>query len=366
MFELIQYTPTTSRSARRPLLLVPPTINKFYALDLAPGRSLVEYLARVGAAGVRDVLAQPGCRHADWGLDTYVEAVLDALDAVERRSARPSRRCSPASARAASSRRWRRPTSPRTGRQDRLAGLTLAVTVLDQSDAGLAGSHDGPTAARRRRWRCRRRRATSTAGRWPRCSPGCGPSDLIWNYWVNNYLLGQEAAGVRHPVLERRHHPDAGRSCTPTSSRSRMDNKLVTAGGGDGARACRSTCPRSPSTPTSSAGIADHITPWQNCYRTTQLLGGTTRFVLSTSGHIAALVNPPRNPKAELPDSQGQPRRPAGLAEHRRDPAGQLVARLRGLAGRALGGAQAGARAARRRGRFAPLADAPGTYVFDK
>jgi polyhydroxyalkanoate synthase len=46
------------------------------------------------------------------------------------------------------------------------------------------------------------------------------------------------------------------------------------------------------------AGIADHITPWQNCYRTTQLLGGTKRFVLSTSGHIAAIVNPPTNKRA--------------------------------------------------------------------
>lgn len=46
------------------------------------------------------------------------------------------------------------------------------------------------------------------------------------------------------------------------------------------------------------AGIADHLAPWQNCYRSTQLLGGESRFVLSTRGHIAALVNPPGNPKA--------------------------------------------------------------------
>jgi len=55
------------------------------------------------------------------------------------------------------------------------------------------------------------------------------------------------------------------------------------------------------------AGIADHITPWQNCYRTTQLLGGESRFVLSTSGHIAALVNPPGNPKAGFHLNPGTP-----------------------------------------------------------
>src|SRR5206468_10805811 len=55
------------------------------------------------------------------------------------------------------------------------------------------------------------------------------------------------------------------------------------------------------------AGIADHITPWQNCYRTTQLLGGDTRFILSTSGHIAALVNPPDNPKASYQVNKENP-----------------------------------------------------------
>ena len=59
VFELIQYRPTTEEVYETPLLIVPPTINKYYILDLAPGRSLVEYLARPGSAGVRDLLAQP-------------------------------------------------------------------------------------------------------------------------------------------------------------------------------------------------------------------------------------------------------------------------------------------------------------------
>jgi poly(3-hydroxyalkanoate) synthetase len=52
------------------------------------------------------------------------------------------------------------------------------------------------------------------------------------------------------------------------------------------------------------AGIADHITPWQSCFRTTRLFGGDSRFVLSTSGHIAALVNPPGNPRASFHTNQ--------------------------------------------------------------
>jgi polyhydroxyalkanoate synthase len=58
------------------------------------------------------------------------------------------------------------------------------------------------------------------------------------------------------------------------------------------------------------AGIADHITPWQNCYQSTQLLGGPSRFILSTSGHIAALVNPPTNPKATFQVNKNTPTDP--------------------------------------------------------
>ena len=61
---------------------MPPTINKYYALDLAPGRSLVEYLVRGGQQVFVISWRNPDARHAEWGLDTYVQAVLDALDAV--------------------------------------------------------------------------------------------------------------------------------------------------------------------------------------------------------------------------------------------------------------------------------------------
>jgi polyhydroxyalkanoate synthase subunit PhaC len=113
------------------------------------------------------------------------------------------------------------------------------------------------------------------------------------------------------------------------------------------------------------AGIADHITPWENCYRTTQLFGGTTRFVLSTSGHIAALVNPPGNPKATYhtnddatPDPQAWLR---GAQTHQgtwwTDVSEWLDKRSGGLgpAPQELGTA-----------RLPVLADAPGTYVMER
>jgi polyhydroxyalkanoate synthase len=112
------------------------------------------------------------------------------------------------------------------------------------------------------------------------------------------------------------------------------------------------------------AGIADHLTPWHSCYRSTALLGGESRFILSTSGHIAALVNPPGNPKASYQVNKENPADPQAWltgAETRRDswwP--DLVGWLGERCGPDkpapddLGG-----------GGLQPLEDAPGTYVFD-
>jgi polyhydroxyalkanoate synthase len=84
------------------------------------------------------------------------------------------------------------------------------------------------------------------------------------------------------------------------------------------------------------AGITDHICPWQSCYRSTQLLAGHNRFVLSTSGHVAAMVNPPGNDKARYQVARDCPEDPQDWGPARRDLPRLLVAGLRGLAGRAL------------------------------
>ena len=122
------------------------------------------------------------------------------------------------------------------------------------------------------------------------------PNDLVWNYWVNNYLQGKPppafdilywnadttrmTAGLHRDFIEIAVHNSLTRSGAATMLGSPVDlsaedvDTYVT------------------------AGIADHLCPWQACYRTTQLLGGRSRFVLSTNGHIASLVNPPTNPKS--------------------------------------------------------------------
>ena len=84
VFELIQYRPVTPAVRQVPVLIVPPTINKFYVIDLAPGRSLAEYLAGRGLQVFMMSWRNPDTRHARWDFSTYGQAVLDAMDAVAR------------------------------------------------------------------------------------------------------------------------------------------------------------------------------------------------------------------------------------------------------------------------------------------
>ena len=139
VLELIQYRPQTDEVREVPLLVVPPTINKYYAMDLAPGRSLVEYLIRGGQQVFMISWRNPDARHAGWGLDTYVEEVLGALDAAQRVTGAGQAAivgacaggfiASVAAAKLAA-----------TGQRDRLAAFVLLVTVLDTAQAGTVGA----------------------------------------------------------------------------------------------------------------------------------------------------------------------------------------------------------------------------------
>ena len=82
VFELIQYKPMTAEVWARPLLVVPPQINKFYSLDLSPDKSLIQFLLRDGFQVFCISWRNPTTKHREWGLDTYVEAVDEAVDAV--------------------------------------------------------------------------------------------------------------------------------------------------------------------------------------------------------------------------------------------------------------------------------------------
>jgi polyhydroxyalkanoate synthase len=146
VFELIRYTPQTETVSATPLLMVPPMINKFYAMDLAPGRSMVEYLVGEGVQVFMVSWRNPDARHADWGFDAYGQAILDALDATcaitgaER--AHLLGTCSGGIVSALAAGHLAAIGS------DRLASFTLLVTMLDQERAGTAGAFADPATAK--------------------------------------------------------------------------------------------------------------------------------------------------------------------------------------------------------------------------
>ena len=359
VLELIQYRPQTGQVREVPLLIVPPTINKFYALDLAPGRSMAEYLVQNGQQVFVISWRNPDTRHAGWGLDTYVTAVLDALDAIERicgtsRTA-VTGVCAGgiiASVMAAH--------LAATGQQDRLACFSLLVTVLDTANAGtVAALTDRQLAAAAKAMSARRGyldgRALAEVFAWLR------PGDLVWNYWVNNYLLGSKPPAfdilswnADTTRMSARLHADFVDLA--------MDNKLITPG-----KLTVLGTPIDLSQVTVDsyivAGIADHITPWQNCYRSTQLLSGESRFILSTSGHIAALVNPPGNPKATYQTSKTNPASPADWLKTAHSEQGSWWPDMLAWLGDRCG-ADKPAPTELGGGGLRPLAAAPGTYVF--
>lgn len=362
VLELIRYAPQTDEVQEVPVLLVPPTINKYYAIDLAPERSLVEFSVRQGRQMFVISWRNPDVRHADWGFDTYVTAILQALEVVEdlTGSARTvlAGICSGgilASITAA--------YLATTGQQDRLAGLCLAVTVIDNEGAGTVSAMTSPRMAETAKKRSAQHgyldgRALAEVFAWLR------PGDLIWNYWVNNYLLGR-----RPPAFDILYWNSDTTRMSAALHADFVDMALSNTLAAPGALTVLGEPIDLHQITVDAyivAGMADHITPWENCYKTTQLLGGSTRFVLSTSGHIAALVNPPGNPKASFhtggtdtpPDAQEWLRcSQTQQGSWWTDVAQWLDERC---------GDRQPAPERSDSARYPSLCEAPGTYVFDK
>jgi polyhydroxyalkanoate synthase len=360
VFELIQYRPVTPAVRAVPLVMVPPVINKFYVMDLAANRSMVEYLVGQGLQVFMISWRNPDARHAKWDLDTYGQAILDAMAAAERITGSEQTALAGACSGGIIAAMVAAHLA-HTGQQDRLSAFTLMVTVLDQAHAGLASAVIDERTARLAEASSRARgyldgRSLAEVFAWLR------PNDLIWNYWVNNYLLGKKPP--KFDILFW--NADTTRM-TAGLHRAFLElgatNALVTPG--------TATMLGSPVDLASVdrdsyivAGITDHICPWQSCYRSTQLLGGRSQFLLSTSGHVAAMVNPPGNEKARYQIAKESPEDPSEwlrLAETRHgswwpDYAGWLAERC---------GEEKAAPAELGGGGLAPVGDAPGTYVYD-
>ena len=361
-FELIQYAPRTEKVWSVPLLIVPPVVNKFYILDISPGRSMIEYLLDQGVQVFTISWRNPTAAQKDWGLDTFGRAVLNALEAVEKITETTRTHllaaCSGGMLAATSADHL-----AATGDLDRVASLGLMVTVLDQSKAGfMAAAVDEEVAKIATALSARKGyldgRSLAEVFAWLR------PADLVWRYWVNNYIEGKSPppfdvlfwnadttrmpAALHRDMVKMAIHNVLARPGavsmlgTPVDlTRLTLDSYVV-------------------------AGIDDHISPWQACYRSAQLLGSEhLRFVLSTSGHIASIINPPGNTKSTYRVGDSCETDPAQWVQSAEKHSGSwwpdYVAWLNERSGeqktapQSLGGAG-----------MAPLAPAPGRYVLDR
>ncbi len=289
--ELLQYSPSTERVNAIPMVLIPPQINKFYFMDMAPGRSFVEFCVQRGFQMFVVSWRNPTEEHRDWGLDSYVDAIHEALQAASEITGTDHVNtvslCAGGITTAAL-------LGHLASMQDALINCaTFAVTLLDFTVPTMIGLLASPAIVDNSL------RSTKRGGVFPGRSAAAlfsmlRPNDLIWNYWVRNNLMGEEpptfdvlawnSDSTRLPAALHAdfldlflHNSLASRTLlvhgAPVDlSKVECDSFVV------GAR-------------------NDHLTSWKACYATTQLMGGTSQFALSSSGHIQSLVNPPGNPR---------------------------------------------------------------------
>jgi polyhydroxyalkanoate synthase len=299
LLQLIQYKPRTPTVRERPLLIVPPCINKFYILDLQPENSLVAH----GLDSGHQVFliswrsADQSVAHKTW--DDYIgEGVLTAIDTVRKISGREQINTLGfcvggtmlATALAVAAARGEHPA----------ASMTLLTAMLDFSDTGVLDVFVDEAHVQMRE---------QTIGGKNGAPPGLmrgiefantfsflRPNDLVWNYVVDNYLKGRTPVPfdllywnsdstslpgpmyvwyLRNTYLENRLRvPGALTTCGEPIDLSKIDLPTFIYGSRE-----------------------DHIVPWQTAYASAPLLSGPLKFVLGASGHIAGVINPPAKKK---------------------------------------------------------------------
>ncbi|AQW67035.1 class II poly(R)-hydroxyalkanoic acid synthase [Pseudomonas putida] len=301
VMELIQYSPLTEQVHERPLLVVPPQINKFYIFDLCPEKSLMRFCLDARQQTFMVSWRNPTRAQRDWDLSTYVQALGEAVDAVLSITGSATLNMLGACSGGITCTALLGHLAARN--ETKVNALTLLVSVLDATlDNALALFVDDQAldAAKRQSQQAGVLEGSDLA----RLFAWMRPNDLIWNYWVNNYLLGNEppAFDILYWNNDTTRLPAAFHADLIEMYRR---NPLTRPGGltvcGTAIDLKQVKCDLF-----SVAGNADHITPWQACYRSARLFGGKVEFVLSNSGHIQSIINPPGNPKARFQAGDGQ------------------------------------------------------------
>lgn len=290
MFQLIQYTPSTDTVLKRPLLIVPPWINKFYIMDLQPKNSLLKWLVGQGHTVFVVSWINPDETYKDIGFDDYVtEGIVTAVDAVEQATGESEINaigyCIGGTLLSTSL------AYMKANGDNRVKSATFFTTMIDFADPGELGVFiDEEQIAGLEKMMeeegCLKGSKMSGAFNMLRAN------DLIWSFYVNNYLLGNDP----RPFDLLYWNSDSTRM-TPTMHswylrNMYQDNKL-----------CKANALSVKGTPIDISSIdipvcfvsavEDHIAPWLSTYSGAKLFSGDTRFILGGSGHIAGIINPP-------------------------------------------------------------------------
>jgi polyhydroxyalkanoate synthase subunit PhaC len=304
IMELIQYQPSTERVHQVPLLIIPPQINKAYVNDLSPEKSLIRYQLENGLQPFMISWRNPSKEHRDWGLAHYVDAIIEAIGIVceitGSKQVNVSGACSGGITMATM-------LSKMAAKKDkRIASISLMVCVLQpeitDSDVGALVSENGIELARQRSAKAGVLDGASLA----RMFAWLRPNDLVWNYVVNNYLLGEAP-----PAFDILFWNNDATNLTAALHSDYLDlyGTQPFARPGESIIADHAVDIRKVESDIFMvAGVTDHITPWKACYRSTQLFGSKNiEFILSQSGHIQAMLNPPGNPKSKYFRAEGKP-----------------------------------------------------------
>lgn len=292
--ELIQYTPATARVHQRPALFVPPQINKYYIVDLAPDKSFVKYAVEHGVQMFVLSWRNPTRRQAHWNIDTYAEAVLEAIEVAREITGADDVDLIGACAGGLTALAAVGYLQA-TGAAHKVHSQTLLVSIFDTDQPMLLNlfATDATIAAARSYVR---HRGVVDGADMARIFAWLRPTELVWLFFANNYLLGQDppafdflywnndptriSAGFHGDAMDVFQHNPFMKSGAVKVLGRRID-------------------PRRIDTPSFIvAGMKDHIVPWRSCYAATQILGGRKRFVLGASGHIQAVVSPPDKSRA--------------------------------------------------------------------
>ena len=289
LFELIQYAPQTQTVHAVPLLCSPPFINKYYIMDLAPGRSFVEWAEKNGHTTFMMSYRNPDLTLRDVGFGDYLlEGPVEALRVVKEITGAPKVNVAAlcvGGTLATMLAAYLEATGDRS-----LNSLTLMNTLVDFSEPGPLGAYtDRPTVERLLRRVTRRGLLESQE--MARTFNLLRPNDLYFNYFGSAWMMGEEPPGFDLLAWNDDGTRIPARLLSEYLRGCYLDNALARDEMTIQGKRLRLGAVKQDTFIVGA--VEDHITPWRSAFRTTSLLGGKVEFVLSSSGHIAGVVNPP-------------------------------------------------------------------------